>query len=154
MTKYWNYDVVFSEIPDEVTLAINITNCPNHCKGCHSAFLADDIGEELIPSVLDSVIKKCGGITCVAFMGGDAAPEEIDDLANHVKETTLLCTAWYSGKEELSDKINLNNFDYIKLGPYMEEFGPLNKKTTNQRLYKIVNSELINITYKFWKDSL
>jgi len=25
--------------------------------------------------------------------------------------------------------------DYIKLGPYKEEFGPINKNTTNQRLY-------------------
>ena len=36
MLKYANFDVVFQEVPDEVTLAINITNCPNQCPGCHS----------------------------------------------------------------------------------------------------------------------
>ena len=30
MLKYANYDIVFQEVPDEVTLAINISNCPNH----------------------------------------------------------------------------------------------------------------------------
>jgi anaerobic ribonucleoside-triphosphate reductase activating protein len=27
-------------------------------------------------------------------------------------------------------------FDYVKVGPYVEELGPLNKPTTNQRLYR------------------
>ena len=36
MLKYAGYDIVFQEIPDEVTLAISLTNCPNRCPGCHS----------------------------------------------------------------------------------------------------------------------
>ena len=35
--------VVFEEIPDEVTLAIEITNCPGMCVGCHSPWLRGDI---------------------------------------------------------------------------------------------------------------
>lgn len=31
MVRYHNFDIVFAEIPDETTLAINITNCPNRC---------------------------------------------------------------------------------------------------------------------------
>ena len=42
--KYVNESVVFAEIPDEVTLAINISNCPCRCPGCHSKFLWGDIG--------------------------------------------------------------------------------------------------------------
>ena len=42
MIKYYNAMVVFEEIPNEITLAINITNCPCHCKGCHSQFLWED----------------------------------------------------------------------------------------------------------------
>ena len=60
--------------------------------------------------------------------------------------------AWYSGRQELSEDINLENFDYIKLGPYMEEFGPLNSRTTNQRMYKVHDCELEDITSKFWKE--
>lgn len=31
MLKYVNCGIVFQEIPDEVTLSINISNCPCHC---------------------------------------------------------------------------------------------------------------------------
>ena len=37
MLKYVNHDIVFQEFPDEVTLAINLSCCPNGCTGCHSA---------------------------------------------------------------------------------------------------------------------
>ena len=47
MLKYADYDIVFQEIPNEVTLAINISNCPNRCVGCHSPYLMEDVGEEL-----------------------------------------------------------------------------------------------------------
>ena len=39
MLKYVNCGIVFQEIPDEVTLSINISNCPCHCPGCHSNYL-------------------------------------------------------------------------------------------------------------------
>ena len=47
MLKYYNYDIVFQEIPDEVTLAVNLTNCPHRCIGCHSPHLRHNIGEPL-----------------------------------------------------------------------------------------------------------
>ena len=47
MIKYTDTQVTFREIPDEVTLCINISGCPNHCEGCHSLYLANDIGTEL-----------------------------------------------------------------------------------------------------------
>ena len=46
MLKYVDAKVVFAEVPDEVTLAINISNCPCQCKGCHSSYLAQDIGKK------------------------------------------------------------------------------------------------------------
>ena len=65
---------------------------------------------------------------------------------------------WYSGRDELTKDINLDWFDYIKIGHYDEDLGPLNKETTNQRLYLVQhnkipldNYELEDITSKFWK---
>lgn len=155
--KYVNTGVVFQEIPDEVTLSINISNCPCHCLGCHSQYLWDDIGEPLNAMSLDILLKDYGqDITCVAFMGGDATPEKVDSLAGWMRSAyPELKTAWYSGRAVLSDKIHLRNFDYIKLGPYIEAKGPLNKPTTNQILYRIDpkadNGIGENITHKFWK---
>ena len=58
MLRYADYDIVFQEIPDEVTLAINLSNCPNHCKGCHSAYLMEDVGEPLTEESLSTLLGK------------------------------------------------------------------------------------------------
>ena len=160
MIKYLETLITFAEIPDEITLCINITNCPCNCNGCHSSYLSKDIGEELNNDVLDKLISDNSGISCIAFMGGDSSPKEINDLAKYVKDKYPISVAWYSGGQELSKDINLDNFDYIKLGPYIKELGPLTSKTTNQRLYqygKLFSDYTIDkcwrdITYKFWND--
>ena len=160
MIKYLETLVTFAEIPDEITLCINITNCPCNCNGCHSSYLSKDIGEELNNDILDKLISDNSGISCIAFMGGDSSPKEINDLAKYVKDKYSISIAWYSGRQELSKDINLDNFDYIKLGPYIKELGPLTSKTTNQRLYqyrKFFSDYTIDkcwrdITYKFWND--
>lgn len=158
MLKYVNYEIVFAEIPDEISLAINISNCPCKCPGCHSPYLAEDIGERLRYDNLISLIHKNKGITCVAFMGGDVDPLSVNVYASIIKEQfPNLKVAWYSGRQELSKDIELSNFDFIKIGPYVEQFGPLNNPNTNQIMYKVVHegskNELLNITNKFWKES-
>ena len=153
--KYTGVEITFAEVPDEITLCINISNCPCHCTGCHSPYLAEDIGEELTEDSLHKLISSNEGITCVAFMGGDSSPYEIKDLAMFIRVTyPKLKIAWYSGRETIPNGImlNLQDFDFIKLGPYKEEFGPLNSKTTNQRMYRVHNSELEDITNKFWRE--
>jgi anaerobic ribonucleoside-triphosphate reductase activating protein len=142
MFKYYNAMVVFEEIPDEITLAINITNCPCKCPGCHSKFLWNDIGTELTTEELDKLIEKNDGITTVCFMGGDANPDKICELAEYIRKNKNLKIGWYSGRDEYYKNINFNWFDYIKLGHYDEKFGPLNKKTTNQRLFKLKHDKV------------
>ena len=149
MLKYVNTMVTFSEVPDEVSLCIEISNCPCHCINCHSPYLAEDIGEKLTLDKIYKLIDNNEGITCICFMGGDSSPKEIDMFARCIKDLYDIKVAWYSGKQELSKDINLKWFDFIKLGPYIEELGPLNSKTTNQRFYKVSNNKLIDITYKF-----
>ena len=152
MLKYVDAKVVFAEVPDEVTLAINISNCPCQCKGCHSSYLAQDIGTELTFNEVRKLIRKNSGISCITLMGGDAEPDRINTLASFIiSHYDSVKVAWYSGRQELSNGIDLCNFDYIKLGPYKEEFGPLNSRTTNQRFYKVSGRELVDITSKFWK---
>lgn len=159
MLKYLNTQVTFAEVPDEITLCINITGCKNGCKNCHSSYLAEDIGEELNDLALNRLLIKNQGITCVAFMGGDSDPSEINEFARKLKVHTNLKVAWYSGRQELSKDIDLKNFNFVKLGPYIKELGPLNSKTTNQRFYEVLppsitnsNSyKLLDITNKFLK---
>ena len=136
MLKYTEAEVVFKEVPDEITLAINISGCPIHCPGCHSKYLWEDVGEDLGEDTLENLIKKNPGITCVSFMGGDSDPSQIDKLSKYIKNYFPdLKVSWYSGREKISCDINLENFDYIKIGPYKKEFGPINNPNTNQKLY-------------------
>ena len=85
-------------------------------------------------------------------MGGDTDPKRINRLAKWVKEELDLNVAWYSGRDTISNEINLENFDYIKVGRYDEFLGPLNSRTTNQRLYKVVGGKLFDITNRFWNE--
>ena len=165
MIKYYNTEVVFEEIPDEVTLAVNITNCQHNCPGCHSSYLRSDIGHELNSEAIDELIAKNDGITCFCFMGEGNDPKALkNDILYMIEKYPHIKIGLYSGGNEVED-FYWDNINYIKLGPYDEKLGPLNKKTTNQRLYKHVDKNLlrwemingksrtywIDITDRFWK---
>ena len=95
--KYVDTAVVFSEIPDEVTLAINISECPIRCPDCHSKYLWENIGKTLDETSLNSLIENNEGISCVCLMVGDANIEEVMKLLKHIKRKyPSLKTAWYS----------------------------------------------------------
>lgn len=161
MLKYTNTDIVFQEIPDEVTLAVNLSGCPCHCPGCHSPQLWGDIGEPLTDEAIDCMLEhQPSGVSCVALMGGDAHPAEVNGIAARLKARYPgLKTAWYSGRTTLSKEVDLSNLDYVKLGPYLKHLGPLKSPSTNQRLYLVQhrrNTEpgniLMDLTPRFWRN--
>lgn len=143
MLKYYNYDIVFAEIPEEVTLAINLSNCPNRCNGCHSPWLTQNIGSTLTDSKIRELLAQYGkSVTCICFMGGDADPFEIQRLAllsrsiaPHIK------AGWYSGRSSIPKGVKPTSFSYIKLGPYVAHLGGLDAATSNQHLYKIHSND-------------
>lgn len=139
MLKCYSYDIVCQEIPDEITLAVNISCCPNRCPGCHSPWLWEDSGEDMTEEMLHTLIGRyAAAITCFCFMGGDADPAALQQLAGMIrKEYPAVRIAWYSGKDAVPDGFNVSLFDYIKIGPYIEALGGLKSETTNQALYRI-----------------
>ena len=154
MLKYVNTDVVFQEIPDEVSLAINISGCPCRCPGCHSQYLWEDIGLPLDTTAIDDFVEKYANeVSCILFMGGDADPEGVNLLAQYVHENyPLLRVAWYSGRIRIPAGINRQDFDYIKIGPFIRHLGPLKSRTTNQRLYRrTADGQFEDITARFWQ---
>ena len=156
MLKFVSYDIVFQEIPDEVTLAVNISGCPNGCPGCHSPYLWRDEGRLLVPEEVEALLEQYGGsVTCLCFMGGDGDPGEVAALARWLREAYPgLRTAWYSGRNRLPEEVDAGLFDYLKLGPYVERCGGLRSRTTNQRLYRIRAERggvrMEDITARFW----
>lgn len=156
MLKYLDCKVVFAEVPDEISLAIEITNCPFHCPGCHSPQLWEDIGQELTEAAIEDLLISNRGITCVCFMGGDIDGAQVNRLSKwvHKHYGNSIKTAWYSGAD--SYPTFLPDFDYIKIGSYRETDGPIDVRTTNQKMVKIHRTDnnwyMEDITYKFWKD--
>ena len=159
--KYVDTAVTFAEIPDQICLCINISGCQFRCPDCHSKYLWEDTGTELTPEVLDQLIVNNPGISCICLMGG--TEEEILHLLKSSKKIWNLKRAWYTGQSEIPNNYALLMLlDYIKVGPYIAEKGPLTSETTNQRLYKIEHmytpfgTDLgscaipVDITSRFW----
>lgn len=140
MIRYAETQVVFQEFPGETTLAINLTQCPHRCPGCHSPHLwkgANPPGEKLTTEVLFGLIQPvANAITCVGFMGGDNDIPGLMRLVRMVrKHFPSLKIGWYSGRSSWTDNL-MEPFDYVKFGPWKQELGGLDRPGTNQRLFK------------------
>lgn len=153
--KYLGYSIVFQEVPNEVTLAINISGCPHKCVGCHSKYLWKYEGNYISDDLDDLINKYKGLITCVCFMGGDQNSYELVGLLDKVHRRGLK-TALYSGVDSLQHIAFrvLCNLDYCKIGHFDAAYGGLNCPETNQKMYEWNHSEhkWKDITYKFWKE--
>ena len=155
MLRYTDYDIVFREIPDETTLAVNLAGCPNRCPGCHSPQLQEPIGEPLTEEVVERLLARYGAaVTCFCLMGGDAEPHEAARLALFARRLRpALRTGWYSGRAALPEGFDPTGvFDYVKLGPYIAARGPLDDPATNQRLWRIrPDGRREDLTPRFWR---
>jgi anaerobic ribonucleoside-triphosphate reductase activating protein len=112
----------------------------------------EDIGDILDENTLTELVEKYrNAVTCVCFMGGDSAPQEVGRLAAFLQRSYTVKTGWYSGKSNIPSGCSVQHFDYIKLGPYIQDLGGLNSVTTNQRFYQIENENMIDITNRFFR---
>ena len=152
-------NVVLEEIPDRLTLAIDISNCTGLCEGCHSPFLRRDVGVELTPEAIDSLIAGNFGINCFLFLGEGNDHAALMSAANYVRRAyPSLALGLYSGRESVEEDV-WELFDYVKSGPFRPSCGPLNKTTTNQRLYRILHNAdgtrtVDDITARFWRKGI
>ena len=137
MLKYANYDIVFREIPSEMSLAIAISGCQIRCKGCHSRDLWEDKGETLSIFAIEQLLKKEDGVTCLLLLGGEHDIDTLIEIFMHFHKK--IKTAWYCGLDMIpKDKIGILQYlDAVKIGHFDIELGGLDSPTTNQRLYKI-----------------
>ena len=76
--RYSGLQIVFQEIPNEISLAIHFTGCPLKCKGCHS----------------NDLWSPASGYDLDALKFEFTNPIEL--LKNDIKKTTLLSSSKYS----------------------------------------------------------
>ncbi|MCD7996539.1 MAG: 4Fe-4S cluster-binding domain-containing protein [Clostridiales bacterium] len=149
--KYNGYSIVFQEVPDEITLAINISGCPHKCEGCHSSYLWEYNGRLLKYDLGSIIYKYIDYISCVCFMGGDQNQEELLGALKMVKYHKIK-TCLYTGVDNITQiSILIPELDYVKIGHYSEEHGGLQSLTTNQKMYKKIDGRFVDITSRFWK---
>lgn len=138
--NYYKYDILFQEVPNEISLAFYFTGCPLRCKGCHSPELWNSKnGSPLTCMKLESLLKQYHGyISCVLFMGGDWNQKELLLYSQCISNYSELSMALFTGKEmeEINPKL-LDQLTYIKTGPWIEERGGLDSPFTNQKFYNL-----------------
>jgi anaerobic ribonucleoside-triphosphate reductase activating protein len=128
------------EHPDHVSLCFEITGCPFVCAGCHSPELQSDIGQELTGDIFESILLRYKGlIDCVMFFGGDQYGFELVEFLNIAKARGLKTCLW-TGSINVSFSI-LRLLNYIKIGQYVPEFGPLGSPNTNQKYINLTTGE-------------
>lgn len=153
MLKYVEALVSEKEIPGEKSLVIYISGCKEHCKLCHTPWLQNvNYGDKLIDNYKDLITIYRNYITCVCFLGeglnGTCEHKEYKEIIEYVHKINLKA-ALYSGRNTVIEEW-MKIFDYIKLGSYKEEQGPIYNKKTNQRLYKKTEQKYNDITNIFW----
>lgn len=145
-------EVVWQEVPDEVSLAFLVSGCPLRCKGCHSAdSWKSGLGQVLSADYLRNRLRRYAGmLTCVLFMGGEWQPETLLDLLRLVRNEFGLKTCLYTGyeRDELPPAL-LPELTFLKTGRWMAELGGLDSWATNQRFVDLRTGEVLNRL--FWK---
>lgn len=157
MIRYLSHALTFAEVPDQVTLCINVTNCQHHCPGCHSPELRQDIGKDL-EEALPGLLHKYGNdITCVCLMGEGNDIDALCRCLSAIRAAGFL-TCLYTGHDKPSAVMQaIQYLNYLKLGHYDQKLGGLASPSTNQRMYQLVDDlsstsypSFLDVTWKFW----
>lgn len=144
MTSLYFYtkNVVFQEVPNEISLSFSIAGCKNNCKNC-SWKNCDIKAKKLTDSLYKSFLHKYKGyISCILFLGGEWNSEDLINKLKLAKEYGFK-TCLYTGLYDVDNKIK-ENLDYLKVGPYIEELGGLNSLKTNQKFFDLINNKILN----------
>ncbi len=138
--------IVWQEVPNEVSLAFLIAGCPLGCKGCHSTdSWKSGQGTPLTLDYLSQRLDKYNGLlTCVLFMGGEWQTDTLHSLLQLVQARGLR-TCLYTGleKDEVPEKL-LPYLTYLKTGRWIAELGGLDSPRTNQCFIDLRDGRVLN----------
>ena len=141
--KYLGYSIALQEVPNEISLVINVSGCPHKCEGCHSQYLWEYEGNYISEDFNNILNFYDGMITCVCFMGGEQNINELCGYLKYIKDYGLK-TCLYSGCDSIDNvQLLLPYLDWVKVGRYDEsirtddniQYG-IKLATSNQKIYK------------------
>ncbi len=144
----FGYDIELLSVPHEISLAFAIYGCPLACCKCFWAKLKNTPTFTLDNKVYHEILENYQEyVSCILFFGGEWHQEQLVERLK-VAQSLNLKTCLYTGLTEVSPKI-LTHLNYVKIGPYREEYGGLNYPTTNQKILNLDTNE--DITHLMWK---
>lgn len=147
--RFTSEQIVWQEVPGEVSLAFLFSGCPLRCRGCHSAdSWKAGLGTALTEDYLQSRLARYRGlISCVLFMGGEWLPQSLECLLVAVTRAGLK-TCLYTGLErdelEAQSGCFIPHLTYLKTGRWMPEQGGLDSPATNQRFIHVPSGDVLN----------
>jgi len=142
--NYYDFQVVFQEVPGEISLCFYICGCSIQCEGCHSPFLwKEENGEPLTYTKYSKLLLQYEDLaTCVLFMGGEWHEEQLVNMLKLAKDMQYK-TCLYTGQESVSNSI-LNELDWVKTGKWNSRLGGLSSEYTNQKFIDIKSNTIKN----------
>lgn len=139
-----NFQIVFQEVPGEISLCFSISGCSIHCEGCHSPFLWKEGNGKLFTdehyNTLLNRYKKYA--TCVLFMGGEWHQQELIDKLKAARNIGFK-TCLYTGEEKVPEEIK-SNLTWLKTGKWIQDLGGLESLKTNQKFIEIASNNILN----------
>lgn len=142
--KFVDFDVVFQEVPNEISLCFSISGCKIQCKDCHSPKLWNvDNGEELtLTKFSEFLIRYEHYATCVLFMGGEWFEEELCLMLQLAKRKGFK-TCLYTGLDDVSEVLK-SELTWLKVGKWVSALGGLNSPQTNQKFIEVKTNKILN----------
>lgn len=139
-----SFDIVFKEVPGEISLCYSVCGCPLKCKGCHSPHLfKEENGTKLKQEeYIKKLIDYRGYATCVLFMGGEWEPKLLVSFLEIAKALGYK-TCLYTGLNKVDDVI-IKQLDFIKTGDWKQELGGLESENTNQIFKEVATGRILN----------
>lgn len=139
-----NFQIVFQEVPGEISLCFSISGCNIRCEGCHSPFLwKEGNGRLLTVEHYNTLLDRYNDYaTCVLFMGGEWHEQELIDKLQIAKSAGYK-TCLYTGEETVSKSI-LSKLTWIKTGRWKNELGGLESRITNQKFIETTSNNILN----------
>ena len=144
---YYDFQVVFQEVPGEISLCFSISGCNKFCDGCHSPFLwKEGNGSLLTIEVYTSILNQYKNLaTCVLFMGGDWHQKELVEMLQLAKRKDFK-TCLYTGEDSVSDEI-IDQLTWLKTGMWKQELGGLESNLTNQIFIEVTTNKKLNYLF-------
>lgn len=144
MLRFTDEQIVFQEVPGEVSLAFTIAGCPLGCKGCHSSYSwRPEQGTQLSADYFQYRLASYAGlISCVLFLGGEWQQSSLLQMLV-IARNAGLNTCLYTGLDDVTNALK-QQLTYLKTGRWQPERGGLNNPNTNQVFTDLRTGQCLN----------